>query len=118
MNLFVRIVLIAVLSAVAQQFFPWWSAVIVAFAVEALFGKANDTTFFSGFYGIAIPWMIYAGYIDAASDSILSVQVLQLFKLPPYGFVMVIITGFLGGLYGGFASVVGGWVRQAIKGDE
>ncbi|MCB0756181.1 MAG: hypothetical protein KDB98_11345, partial [Flavobacteriales bacterium] len=60
MNLFVRIALIAVLSAVAQQFFPWWSAVIVAFVIEAAFVKANDTTFFSGFYGIAIPWMIYA----------------------------------------------------------
>lgn len=118
MNLFVRIGLIAVLTVGAQQFLPWWSVVIIAFLVEALAGKQNDTSFFSGFYGVAIPWMIYAGYIDTLSDSILSVRILDLFQLPQFGFVMVIITGFLGGLYGGLASLVGGWFRKAIKGNE
>lgn len=118
MNLFVRIAIIAGLSVLAQRFLPWWSVVLVAFLVEAIFGKGKDTTFFSGFYGVAIPWMIYTGYIDTVSESILSVRILELFKLPPYGFVMVIITGFLGGLYGGFASVVGGWFKFAIKENE
>lgn len=117
MNLLLRISLIAVLSVVAQLALPWWSTVVVAFLVEAIFGKEKATSFFSGFYGIAIPWMVLSAYIDIKSESILSVRILELFKLPPYGFVMVIITGFLGGLYGGLASMVGGWTRAAIRTD-
>jgi len=56
-----------------------------------------------------------AAYIDVKSGSILTVKILELFKLPPYGFVMVIITGLLGGLFGGLASTVGGWTKQALK---
>ena len=117
MNLALRIILVAVLGSVAQMYLPWWSAVVIALAVEAIAGKANSTAFFSGFYGIAIPWMILSGYIDFHNQSILSVQILEMFKLPPYGFVMVVVTGLLGGLIGGFASVVGSWIRQAITKD-
>lgn len=118
MNLALRIILIAVFGSVAQFYLPWWSAVAVALAVEALLGKANATAFFSGFYGIAIPWMILAGYINHHNESLLSVQILQMFKLPPYGFVMVVVTGLLGGLIGGFASVVGSWLRQVVRKNE
>ena len=117
MNLTLRIGFIAVLSALAQQVLPWWSCVVVAFLVELVLGKESTTSFFSGFYGIAIPWMVLAAYIDIKSESILSVRILELFKLPPYGFVMIIITGFLGGLYGGLASMVGGWTKRAIWSD-
>ena len=114
MNLALRILLIATLTTVSQQVLPWWSSLLVAFLVELFLGKEKATTFFSGFYGVAIPWMLLAAYIDHMSESILSVQILKLFNAPPYGFVMIIITGFLGGLYGGLASVVGGWTRLAF----
>lgn len=118
MNLALRILLIATLTTVAQHALPWWSCLIVAFLVELILGKERATTFFSGFYGVAIPWMLLAAYIDHMSDSILSVQILKLFNAPPYGFVMIIITGFLGGLYGGLSSVVGGWTRQTFVKNE
>jgi hypothetical protein len=102
------------LGSLAQVYLPWWSAMLVALLVEALIGKGDSTAFFSGFYGISVPWMIVSGYIDAKNGSLLSVQILEIFKLPPYGFVMVVITGLLGGLFGGFASVVGSWMRQAV----
>ncbi len=117
MNLALRIILVALLGSIAQFYLPWWSAVIIALTVEAIVGKGNSTAFFSGFYGIAIPWMVLSGYIDFHNQSILSVQILEMFKLPPYGFVMVVVTGLLGGLIGGFASVVGSWIRQAITKD-
>jgi len=115
MNLVVRIGLIAVIASIGQVFLPWWIIVIVAFLVEAAVGDGGATKFFSGFYGIAIPWIALAAYIDVKSGSILTVKILELFKLPPYGFVMVIITGLLGGLFGGLASTVGGWTKQALK---
>ena len=113
MNLLVRIVLIAVGSAALQSYFPWWTAVCVALVVEAVLGKGGATKFFSGFYGVAIPWIVLALYIDMNNNSILSERILEMFKLPPYGFVMVIVTGLVGGMMGGLGSLVGGWIKQA-----
>ncbi|MBI1286357.1 MAG: hypothetical protein GC178_02155 [Flavobacteriales bacterium] len=115
MNLLIRVILIAGLSALTQTYFPWWTAVLVALAVETALGKGDSTAFFSGFYGVAIPWMALSLFIDVKSDSILTMQILELFKLPTFGIVMVIITGFLGGLVAGVASMTGGWIRAAIS---
>lgn len=118
MNLFARILIIAIAVYIGQMFFPWWIIVIVPLVVEAIFGRGKGTAFFSGFYGIAIPWMLLSAYVDIQSESILSSKILALFKMPEYGFVMIILTGLLGGLYGGLASLVGGWIRKAVVGNE
>lgn len=115
MNLLMRILLIAGATVLGQIYLPWFIIVFVPFLIEAILGRGDSTKFFSGFYGVAIPWMALAGYIDFKSESILSVRILEMFSLPRYGFVMVIITGLLGGLMGGLSSLVGGWLREAIK---
>jgi hypothetical protein len=115
MNLILRVVVMGVLGAIAQTFLPWWSSVVVAVIVELILGKGDGTSFFSGFYGVAIPWMILATLIDVNSDSLLTVQVLQLFKLPEFSIVMIIITGLFGGLIAGMGSLSGGWIRAAFQ---
>ena len=110
MNLAMRILLIAVLSTVAQVFLPWWSAAIIAFAVELLLGRHDRLAFFSGFYGICIPWLLLSAYIDIKSGSVLSIRILEMFHLPGYGLILVVLTGLLGGLVGGMASLSGSWV--------
>lgn len=117
MNLLLRIVLIAILVSIGQMFLPWYCIVPIAFLVEFTLGEHDATKFFSGFYGIAIPWLALSAYIDVKSESILSVRILELFNLPRYGFVLVLITGLLGGLVGGFSSMVGGWLKEAVKHD-
>lgn len=111
MNLLLRVILICVLSVAAQPYLPWWSAVLIAFVVELVVGKADSTSFFSGFYGVAIPWMAIATFIDVKSGAVLTVRVLELFKLPQYSVVMIILTGLLGGLIAGVGSMSGGWMK-------
>jgi TctA family transporter len=115
MNLLIRIILIGALAFGLQSYFPWYSAIIAALLVELILGKDGSTKFFSGFYGIALVWMALSAYVDFKSESILSIRILEMFKLPPYGSVMVVLTGLLGGLLGGFATTVGGWIREAVK---
>jgi len=115
MNLFVRITVIAALSSISQMYLPWWTAVVIALFVEALIGKGDKTSFYSGFYGVSIPWMILATYIDVKSESILTVRILELFKLPQFSFVLIILTGLIGGLIGGVGSMTGGWIKAAFS---
>jgi len=115
MNLFVRITVIAALSSISQMYLPWWTAVVIALFVEALIGKGDKTSFYTGFYGVSIPWMILATYIDVKSESILTVRILELFKLPQFSFVLIILTGLIGGLIGGVGSMTGGWIKAAFS---
>ena len=118
MNLLLRIILIAGLSVVSQTYFQWWTAVIISLLVELAIGKRNSTAFFSGFYGVAIPWMALATYIDIKSESILSVRILELFKLPQYSFLLIVLTGLTGGIMGGVGSLTGGWIKTAISNSD
>ncbi len=111
MNMLIRVMLIAGLGAVAQYHLPWWSVVLIALLVELLVGKGDRDAFFSGFYGVSIPWIALSAYIDVKSESILSVRILELFKLPQLGIVMVILTGLIGGMAGGIGSLCGGWLK-------
>lgn len=114
MNLFIRIIVIAILGAVAQTYLPWWSVVLVALTVEMVMGKGDNTSFFSGFYGVTIPWIALATYIDVKSGSLLTVRILELFKLPQFSIIMIILTGLIGGLVGSVGSMTGGWIKAAI----
>lgn len=99
------------LATLAQVFLPWWWLVaVVAFGVELALGKGDKLGFFSGFYGIAIPWMLYAAYIDQQNGSILAHRILDLFSLPKFAFVLIIITGLVGGITGGVASMAASWI--------
>ena len=114
MNLLIRIVLIMMIASIAQYFLPWWISVIVALAIETALGKADGTAFFSGFYGISIPWMMLSTYIHINNGSVLSKQILALFHLPQYSAVMIVITGLIGGVVGGLGSLTGGWIRSTF----
>ncbi len=84
---------------------------MIALLVELLFGKSSSLSFFSGFYGVAISWIILATYLDLNNDSVLSERILALFKLPTYSFVMIILTGLIGGVIGGVGSLTGSWIK-------
>lgn len=115
MNLFIRIFLIMMISSISQYFLPWWTSLIVALAVETALGKGDGTSFFSGFYGVSIPWMALSAYIDMNNGSILSKQILSLFHLPQYSAVMIVLTGLIGGIVGGLGSQTGGWIKKAFS---
>lgn len=107
-----RILIIALASTIAQMFSPWWSALIVATLVEAVFGSSRFLSFLVGFYGVALPWMIGALIIDMQNGSILSNRVLTLFSLPQWPFLIIIVTGLIGGLSGGASAWAGGHVHS------
>jgi hypothetical protein len=114
MNMALRVAVICGLTALAQSHLPWWSCAVVAFITEALLARSGRFGFFSGFYGVALAWMAMAFYIDRTTESVLTYRLLELFKLPMSATVMVIITGMVGGITGGLASLAGNWTRTAF----
>ena len=110
-----RILLVAVVATIVQLILPWWSAVIAACLVEVIFGSRKFLSFFVGFYGVAVPWMVISLVIDIQNNSILSDRVMTMFTLPTWPLLAIIVTGLVGGVAGGLGSWSGGHIHSLFS---
>ena len=112
----VSILLIAIAAAICLFFAPWWVASVFALAVAFGFRLKPGMGFLAGLLGIGLVWAGYAGWIDQANQSILSMRIGELFMgiSPP---AVILVTAIIGGLSGGLAGVTGaflsGWLRKS-----
>ena len=110
MKLFLSIILIALLSAAAEYFFPWWTIAIVSFLVCLVMAITPGKALLAGSLGIAIFWIIAILLKDIPNDHILSHRMAALFHLPDYP-LFIIVTVFIGALTGGLAGWSGALFR-------
>jgi hypothetical protein len=115
MKFLISILLIALLSYIACLYGPWWSIAIVAFLVTLLIPQSLVRSFLSGFLAIFLLWGLLALMMDMKNDSFLSEKVAQLFKLGAASLLLIVITGIIGGLVGGFAGMTGAALRPAKR---
>lgn len=106
--------LILVVGAIAQYFFPFWSIAVVAGLVGLLFKYENSAaSFAAGTAAVTLLWASYAGYLNSANLSVLSKQLGELFHTNP-GY-LVWITGLVGGLLGGLGAMTGTLLRKIFE---
>ena len=67
--------------------------------------------FLAGFLGIGLLWLLKAWVIDTTSATELADKVAHILPLGHKGFLFL-LTSFLGGLVGGFASLTGSLLRK------
>ncbi|MBO0948278.1 hypothetical protein [Fibrella forsythiae] len=110
----VPILLIALLSLLAQLVLPWWSVALVAFAF--CFGRpvSGGRSFLYSFLGVGLVWLGYALLQHSQSGGILTSRMSEVIKLPPTPIYLLVITPLLAGLVAGFAGLSGYWVRQTV----
>ena len=105
MKLFLAIILIAILSAIAEYFFPWWTMAIVAFVISLVMGLKPVKGLLAGCLGIAIFWLVAVLMRDIPNDHILSRKMSMLiFHFSNYP-LLIVLTVFIGAIIGGLA----GW---------
>lgn len=111
MKLIVKVMLTAALAYLAGMYLPWWGVMVVAAVVSLIIPTSGFSAFVSGFIGVGLLWMVLAWKIDIESQGVLSGKVASLFGLsdPIY---LVIASGVVGAVAGGFGSVTGNSFRQ------
>lgn len=110
----IPILLIALLSLLAQLVLPWWSIALVAFAF--CFGRpaGSGRDFVYSFLGVGLVWLVYALLQHMQSGGILTSRMSEVMKLPASPVYLLLITPIIGGLVAGFAGMAGYWVRQTV----
>lgn len=109
----IQILIIAVLSLLAQLVLPWWSLAVVAFLVCLWQGQSAGRSFLYGFLGVAIVWLGYALLIHTRTEGIFTGRMGELLFKSRNAVIPMLVTALLGGLVGGLAGMAGFLTRQA-----
>ena len=113
MKFLVALILTALLSFIGGLYMPWWSIALAAFLTAILVHQKPWKALLAGFFSVFLLWGILAEWIDLPNESILSGRIGELLGIGNHPFILVLITGFIGGLIGGFAALSGSYLRKS-----
>lgn len=106
--------LILISAFILNLFLPWWSIAIPGILLGYFFKKKAWASFGWGFLALFILWAGQALYIHFMNDGILSTRIANMLGVgSPY--LVVLITGVLGGLVSGFATMTGALIKFEKK---
>jgi hypothetical protein len=106
-NFFLSTLAIIVISAIAQMFLPWWIIAVASYIVAYVIEQKSFTSFLSGFLAIFLLWSVYAFVLSSANENILASKVALLLPLKGNVWLLLLVTGIIGGLVSGFAALSG-----------
>lgn len=110
----IELILIVIVSLLAQLVLPWWSLAILAFIICFWRSPSGGRAFLSGFAGIALVWLIYATIIHTRTDGVFTGRMSELLFKTNTSVLPLLVTALVGGLVGGLAGLSGYFVKQAI----
>ena len=114
MKFFNSVLLTALLSFIAGIYISyWWFFAVIAFLVAALIHQRGHKAFFAGFLALFILWFVLAFWMDIANEGVLSVKIASILPLGGSKWLLMIVTGFIGGLVAGFAALSGSYLRSS-----
>jgi hypothetical protein len=115
MKFLVALLLTILLSFIAGLYLPWWGIALASFVVALLVHQKAWKAFLSGFAGLLLLWGGLAEWIDLKNNSLLSARIAELFGIGNQSLLLVLLTGFIGGLVAGFAALSGSYLRSSKK---
>ncbi len=117
MKLIIRIILIGALTYLLSPFLTWWTGMGAAFLICALMPSTLLNAFVAGFLGVGLVWFGQAWVLDVANNSQFTEVIIELLQVPLIDepFLLVLATGLIGGLSGGFAGTSGASLRYVSK---
>lgn len=93
-------------------FLPWYSFVAVAFMVAVLIKQKSAISFLSGFLALFFLWVLLAFVKDIPNEHLLSTKVASILPFKGNHTLLVIVTGFIGGLLGGLSALTGSFLKK------
>ncbi|APY09230.1 hypothetical protein BWZ20_13365 [Winogradskyella sp. J14-2] len=102
-NFFATILVAFLLSFVL----PWWSVMTAALVTSLFFPLKRAAVFFVPFLAILVFWGLYSFILSSGNDYTLAKRVATLLYLGGNPYMLMIVTGVIGGLAAGFTAIFG-----------
>jgi len=110
MKLLAAIILTGLLAFIGGLYLPWWSIVIAALLVAVMVKQKAGIAFITGFLGVFLLWGGLAWWINMKNEGILASKIASVLPLGGSAIVLILVTGFIGGLVAGFAAMSGSYL--------
>jgi hypothetical protein len=115
MKFILALILTALLAFICGLYFSWWVYGIAALLVALLVPQGAGRAFLSGFIGVFLLWAGIAWWIDMKNNGVLSARIASLLPLGGNGYLLILVTGIVGGLVAGFAAMSGSFLRMPAR---
>jgi hypothetical protein len=96
-----------IIAFILSQFLPWWSVMLAAFITGLFISLKKLFVFLIPFLAIALFWMVYAFMLSNSNDFTLAKKIAVLFPLQGNPYLLIFITGLIGGIAAGISGVFG-----------
>lgn len=110
----ILVLLIAITAFLLNLFLPWWSIALPGVLFGYLFKQKGWPSFGWGFLALFILWGGQALYTHFANDGILSSRIAEMLGVGS-PFIVILVTGILGGLVSGLATLSGSLLNTKGK---
>lgn len=111
MKFIVATILTAALAFISGLYLPWWGIAITSLIVAVIVHQKAGKAFLSGLVGVFVLWFGLAFWIDSKNDHILSKKIAAILPLGGNYFLLLLVTGIIGGLVAGLAAMSGSYLR-------
>ena len=105
MKFIISILTTAILALLLGLYLPWWSIALAGFIMAILMKQSSGKSFLAGFLGVFLFWGVFAFLQDMNNQHILSAKISALLSMGNNSFLLIVITGVVGGLVAGFAAL-------------
>lgn len=103
------------IAIILSQFLPWWHVMVAGFVSALFFSLNRAAVFLIPFLAIFVFWIAYAFWLTNANDFILANKIAVLLPLGGSSFLLLLITGLIGGLAAGVSALLGKQCNALIK---
>ncbi|WP_299368746.1 hypothetical protein [Winogradskyella sp.] len=110
-NFFATIILAAVLSFVL----PWWSIMTAALATALFIPLKRAAVFFIPFLAILVFWAGFSFFLSSGNDFTLAKKIAVLLPLGGNPYLLMLVTGIIGGVAAGIAAIFGKQIVSRTK---
>jgi len=109
---FIATIILAILLSI---FLPWWSVMTAALTTALFVPLKKAAVFFVPFLAILLFWIVYSYLLSSGNDFTLAKRIAILLPLGGDPYVLMLVTGVVGGLAAGIAAVFGKQLSLMVK---
>ena len=96
-----------VLALILANILPWWSIMVAGFGAGLFVSLKRFAVFFVPFLAIFLLWAVHSYSLGSANDFILAKKIAVLMPLNGNPYLLILVTGIIGGIAAGIAGVFG-----------
>jgi len=111
----INFIVTIILAYLLSLFLPWWSVMTAALATALFIPLKKAAVFFAPFLAIVLFWFVYSYILSSSNDFTLAKRIGTLLTIGENPYLLMVVTGIVGGLAAGIAAIFGKQLSLMLK---